>query len=114
MSPPPILVASFLTAVHPVPCPLRYSSVVQYSYAGALHACMHLRDHTLSMTLLDEMEAAGKPANAEGYATVIRTCARCGRKEEAVFVYLESLRLCIAPSKVGTALKSSDRSSIPA
>lgn len=68
---------------------------------------MHLRDHTLSIALLDEMEAAGMPANAEGYATVIRTCARCGKKEEAVFVYSESLRLCIAPSKVETVLRHS-------
>ena len=95
-----MLLARFRLPLCPVPCCLRCSSPVQYSYAGALHACMHLRDHTLSMTLLDEMEAFGKPANSEGYATVIRTCARCGRKEEAVFVYRESLRLCIAPSKV--------------
>lgn len=72
----------------------------QYSYAGVLHACMHLRDFEMSMALLEEMEKNGMPANAEGYATAIRTCARSGRTEEAVFLYAQSLRLSIVPTKV--------------
>lgn len=74
---------------------------MQYSYAGALHACMHLRDSEKAMDLLDEMEQMGMPANAESFATAIRTCARCGKPDEATYVYREALRLAVVPTKVG-------------
>lgn len=75
-------------------------TIGQYSYAGALHACMQLRDFGLSMFLLDKMEMDGMPANAMGYATAIRTCARCGKSFEAMLLYAQSLKLGIVPTKV--------------
>lgn len=61
---------------------------------------MHLRDSELSVTLLEEMEASGMPANAEGYATAIRTCARCGDIHKATALYARSLKLAIVPTSV--------------
>lgn len=61
---------------------------------------MHLRDSDLSVTLLEEMEASGMPANAEGYATAIRTCARCGDIHKAATLYARSLKLAIVPTPV--------------
>ena len=72
----------------------------QYSYAGALHACLHLRDAEMSMGLLEKMEQDGMPANAMGYATAMRTCARCDKSFEAVLLYAQSLKLGIVPTKV--------------
>eukprot|EP00752_Nemacystus_decipiens_P010169 g9062.t1 len=72
----------------------------QYSYAGALHASMHLRDYKLALDLLEEMVEVGKPANAEGYATGIRTCARCGKVDEALYLYATQLRMSVVPCKV--------------
>lgn len=61
---------------------------------------MHLRDCELAMDLLEEMVDMGMPANAEGYATGIRTCARCSKSDEAVYLYASQLRLTVLPSKV--------------
>lgn len=61
---------------------------------------MHLRDYQLAMDLLQEMVDTGMPANAEGYATAIRTCARCSKSDEAVFLYANQLRMTVIPSKV--------------
>lgn len=72
----------------------------QYSFAGALHASMLLKDHDLAMDLLEETVAMGMPANTEGWATGIRTCARCGKVEEALYLYAKQLRMTIVPSKV--------------
>ncbi|CAM9270052.1 unnamed protein product, partial [Hapterophycus canaliculatus] len=72
----------------------------QYSFAGALHASMHLRDYQLALDLLQEMVDMGMPANSEGYATGIRTCARCSKSDEAVSLYADQLRMTIVPSKV--------------
>eukprot|EP00903_Cladosiphon_okamuranus_P009597 g9136.t1 len=72
----------------------------QYSFAGALHASMHLRDYELAIDLLEEMVDMGMVANAEGYATGIRTCARCSKSDEAVYLYANQLRMTVVPSKV--------------
>lgn len=77
----------------------------QYSFAGALHASMHLRDYQLALDLLQEMVDMGMPANSEGYATGIRTCARCSKSDEAVCLYADQLRMTIIPSKVGGSVR---------
>lgn len=64
---------------------------------------MHLRDYQLALKLLQEMVDMGMPANSEGYATGIRTCARCSKADEAVYLYADSLRMSIVPSKVRRA-----------
>lgn len=61
---------------------------------------MHLRDYEMAMDLLEEMVDMGMPANAEGYATAIRTCARCSKSDEAVYLYANQLRMTVVPSKV--------------
>lgn len=61
---------------------------------------MHLRDYELAMDLLEEMVDMGMPANAEGYATGIRTCARCSKSDEAVYLYATQLHMTVIPSKV--------------
>lgn len=61
---------------------------------------MHLRDYELAMDLLEEMVDMGMPANAEGYATGIRTCARCSKSDEAVYLYANQLHTTVIPSKV--------------
>lgn len=52
------------------------------------------------MDLLEEMVDMGMPANVEGYATAIRTCARCSKGDEAVYVYADQLRMAVVPTKV--------------
>ncbi|CAM9671460.1 unnamed protein product [Pylaiella littoralis] len=71
----------------------------QYSFAGGLWASVQLRDHELAMDLLEEMVDMGMPANVEGYATAIRTCARCSKGDEAVYVYADQLRMAVVPTK---------------
>lgn len=72
----------------------------QYSFAGALHASVHLRDYELAMNLLQEMIDIGMPANSASYATAIRTCARCSKSDEALFLYASQLRMTIVPTEV--------------
>ncbi len=61
---------------------------------------MLLKDYELAMDLLDETVAMGMPANTEGWATGIRTCARCGKIDEALYLYAKQLRMTVVPSKV--------------
>lgn len=83
-----------------IACAHPYSRHAQYSFAGALHASVHLRDYELAMNLLEEMVDIGMPANSQSYATAIRTCARCSKSDEAVFVYASQLRMTIVPTEV--------------
>lgn len=73
---------------------------LQYSYAGALHACLKLADWELSLELLLQMERMGMAANAFSYATAIRTCARCEQSNAAAHMYAQSLRLGVVPNEV--------------
>lgn len=89
-----------------IACAHLSSKHTQYSFAGALHASVHLRDYELAMNLLEEMIDMGMPANSQSYATAIRTCARCSKSDEAVFLYASQLRMAIVPTEVRSSASS--------